>query len=193
MNSTYHWTQLEGTEFSLGVVVPVSHECMVGVTNSHAQLLCNVLLAWTWFKLDFPVSCYDQITCIYFASVWGVRILFRQGNASTTEVLFQDFLFTSPYIGPACLPEPDHHITLTPILRNFARDDLERRKAAGSKLFSYFTCLYTTTHVYIITYLFTSRDNKSENLGETTVLTCKMSASSFRPSSKTLNILNRSP
>ena len=45
VNSTYHWTQLEGTEFSLGVVVPVSHECMVGVTNSHAQLLCNVLLA----------------------------------------------------------------------------------------------------------------------------------------------------
>ena len=24
VNSTYHWTQLEGTEFSLGVVVPVS-------------------------------------------------------------------------------------------------------------------------------------------------------------------------
>ena len=150
MNSTYHWTQLEGTEFSLGVVVPVSHECMVGVTNSHAQLLCNVLLAWTWFKLDFPVSCYDQITCIYFALVWGVRILFRQGNASTTEVLFQDLFFTSPYIGPGWVPEPDQHITLTPILRIFARDGFERR----SKLFSYFTCLYTTTHVYIITYIF---------------------------------------
>ena len=24
VNSTYHWTHLEGTEFSLGVVVPVS-------------------------------------------------------------------------------------------------------------------------------------------------------------------------
>ena len=38
------------------------------VTNSHVQLLCNVLFVQLELDLNliFQFLCYDQITCIYF-------------------------------------------------------------------------------------------------------------------------------
>ena len=38
------------------------------VTNSHAQLLCNILFVQLELDLNliFWFLCYDQITCIYF-------------------------------------------------------------------------------------------------------------------------------
>ena len=45
------------------------------VTNSHAQLLCNVLFVQLEldFNLIFRFLSYDQITCIYFSSSGIVR------------------------------------------------------------------------------------------------------------------------
>ena len=43
------------------------------VTNSHAQLLCNVLFVQLEldFNLIFRFLSYDQITCIYIFQQWN--------------------------------------------------------------------------------------------------------------------------
>ena len=47
---------------------PISAITVHTITNSHAQLLCNVLFVQLELDLNliFRFLCYDQITCVHF-------------------------------------------------------------------------------------------------------------------------------
>ena len=57
----------------------------------------------------------------------------------------------------------------------------EPRTDTESVLFSYFTCLHTTTLIFLSLFALVETISDFENLGETNILTCKMFTSGCRP------------
>ena len=66
------------------------------------------------------------------------------------------------------------------IIWSLSTSVFERRTACGSELFSLFN-LFSRNHIYIAKYLFSIRDHKYKNLGDTTVLAREIFSSGCRP------------